>query len=130
MTHRARSSRTRSVEQVWGQTSLEGSQVERPNANCPILAGMSRLTGLTEDIQRTMRRLRGDLDRCKTCTAGQHCPVLQDYQAQITEAIATVLDEFQHTYSSIQQVEPQRFAAQTFAPQNLAPQNPAPKARV
>lgn len=62
--------------------------------NCPILAGTTRITNLAQDMKRTMRKLRRDLNRCKTCPAGQQCPVLQDYEERISEAISAVLAEF------------------------------------
>ena len=63
-------------------------------ANCPILASATRITNLAQDMRRTMRKLRRDLNRCKTCPARQQCPILQDYEGQITEAISAVLAEF------------------------------------
>jgi hypothetical protein len=60
---------------------------------CPVLADAARITDLAEDLQRTMRRLRRDLNRCKTCPAGERCPVLQSYQAQIRQAILEVFSE-------------------------------------
>ena len=64
-----------------------------PCDTCPILADADRITELTQDIRRAMRRLRRDLNRCKTCPAEEQCPVLQNYQAQISQAIAEVLSE-------------------------------------
>ena len=64
-----------------------------PCDTCPILADTARITDLAQDLQRTMRRLRRDLSRCKTCPAGEQCPVLQNYQAQISQAITEVLSE-------------------------------------
>jgi hypothetical protein len=72
----------------------EVGPVERPNANCPILAGLSRITDLTQDIQHTMRQLRRDLGRCKTCPAGPQCPIMQEYQDHISRAIADIMLEF------------------------------------
>jgi hypothetical protein len=63
---------------------------------CPVLADAARITDLAQDLQRTMRRLRRDLDRCKTCPAGEQCPVLQNYQAQISQAITEVFSELTH----------------------------------
>lgn len=77
------------------RTAVEGKAMLKPNANCPVLAGISRISDLTQDIQRTMRKLRRDLDRCKTCPAGPQCPVLQEYQALIHEAITDVLAELE-----------------------------------
>lgn len=62
-------------------------------ANCPILAGISRIGDLSQDLQRSMRQLRRDLERCKTCRAGPECPALRDYQDKITDAIVSVLAE-------------------------------------
>jgi hypothetical protein len=73
---------------------VEAGQAERLYANCPILAGLSRIEDLTQDIRQTMRQLRRDLNRCKTCPAGQQCPVMQEYRNQISQAIADVLAEF------------------------------------
>jgi hypothetical protein len=64
-----------------------------PCDTCPILADAERITELTQDIRRAMRRLRRDLNRCKTCPAEEQCPVLQNYQAQISQAITEVLSE-------------------------------------
>lgn len=74
-----------------GQRSVQ----EHAIANCPILAGISRVSDLAQDLQRTMRQLRRDLERCKTCPAGPQCPVLQQYQTQISQAITDVLAELQ-----------------------------------
>lgn len=68
-----------------------------PCDDCPVLADAVRITDLAQDIQRTMRRLRRDLNRCKTCPAGEQCPVLQNYQDQISQAIAEVLSELHIT---------------------------------
>jgi hypothetical protein len=54
------------------------------------------MSSLTEDIQQTMRQLRRDLNRCKTCPSGEQCPVLQEYQNIINQAVASVLEEFSH----------------------------------
>lgn len=75
-------------------TRLPAQAPEQPVADCPILAGLSQITSLAQDIRSTMRRLRRDLNRCKTCPAGQQCPILQRYQEQINQAIADVLAEF------------------------------------
>jgi hypothetical protein len=64
-----------------------------PCDTCPVLADAARITDLAQDIQRAMRRLRRDLDRCKTCPAGERCPVLLNYQDQISQAITEVLSE-------------------------------------
>ena len=60
---------------------------------CPVLADAARITDLAQDLQRTMRRLRRDLNRCKTCPIVEQCPVLQNYQTQISQAIAEVFSE-------------------------------------
>jgi hypothetical protein len=62
-------------------------------AACPVLADAARITDLAQDIQRTMRKLRRDLNRCRSCSAGEQCPLLQDYQAEVSQAIAEVLSE-------------------------------------
>ena len=64
-----------------------------PCDDCPVLADAARISDLAQDIQRTMRRLRRDLNRCKTCPAEEQCPVLQNYQAQISQAIEEVFTE-------------------------------------
>lgn len=64
-------------------------------AACPVLADAAHLSDLAQDVQRAMRKLRRDLDRCKTCPAGGQCPVLQSYQADIAEAIHVILAEFE-----------------------------------
>jgi hypothetical protein len=72
----------------------EAGPLERSYANCPILAGLSQITSLAQDIRATTRQLRRDLNRCKTCPLGQQCPIMQQYQEQISQAIADVLAEF------------------------------------
>jgi hypothetical protein len=74
--------------------SAEAGQAEKPSINCPILAGLSRIADLTQDLQHTMSQLRRDLDHCKTCPARQACPVMQEYQQQISQAIDDFLAEF------------------------------------
>jgi hypothetical protein len=80
--HRTRSGQMDPVESEWLY------------ANCPILADTTRITNLAQDIRRTMRKLRRDLNHCKTCPVRQQCPVLQDYEERISEAISAVLAEF------------------------------------
>ena len=66
---------------------------DTPCDSCPVLDDAAHVTDLTQDIRRAMRRLRRDLDRCKTCPAGEQCPALRNYQAQINQAIVEVLSE-------------------------------------
>jgi hypothetical protein len=73
---------------------MDPAESEWLYANCPILSGTTRITNLAQDMRRTMRKLRRDLNRCKTCPAGQQCPFLQDYEERISEAISAVLAEF------------------------------------
>jgi hypothetical protein len=74
-------------------SALHGAPCDAVWETCPVLADAARITDLAQDLQHAMRRLRRDLNRCKTCPAGEQCPVLQNYQAQISRAIAEVLSE-------------------------------------
>lgn len=75
-------------------SQMEPAESEWLYANCPILASAARITNLAQDMKRTMRKLRRDLNHCKTCPARQQCPVLQDFEARVSEAISAVLAEF------------------------------------
>lgn len=63
-------------------------------ANCPVLAGAMRVQELTNDLQKTMRRLRTDLKKCGRCEVYADCPVLAELNAIVQTALDEVIDEW------------------------------------
>jgi len=64
---------------------------------CPLQENASKTVGLGKDLVRSLRRLRRDLQACKTCPsgkAGRICPVRQDFNNQVDTAIAELNAEW------------------------------------
>jgi hypothetical protein len=61
--------------------------------NCPILPDARRLSDLTSDAARVIRRIRRNLILCNECN-GQECPVLREYTHMIDQAIQEIVIEW------------------------------------
>jgi hypothetical protein len=46
-----------------------------------------------EQVGPAMRSLRRDLDRCQACSQGRGCPVMQAFNAIVTQAVHEVNQE-------------------------------------
>ncbi len=66
-----------------------------PN-HCPVKKDYQRLTGLSKDMVKTIRRLRRDLKACASCTLDpDDCPIRQNLNDSIQTALQEVIDEWQ-----------------------------------
>jgi hypothetical protein len=65
-----------------------------PPASCPVLRDVNQISGLSESLVRTMRRLRRDLGACAACPSGENCPILLDFNRQVQTAILEINEEW------------------------------------
>ncbi len=70
--------------------------MDRENRNCLVQADTLRISALSGDLVKTLRRLRRDVRRCDQCSGVDDCPVLKGFTSQVQEAIQGVLDEWEH----------------------------------
>ncbi len=62
--------------------------------HCPILAESERVRDLSNDLAKTMRKLRRDLNKCARCPAFEGCAVLKDLNTVVQAALDQVMDEW------------------------------------
>ena len=72
-------------------------------ADCPIGEASLKTAELSHDLVRALRRLRRDLQHCQSCSrqsnpgqgeAGMLCPLRQEYNALVSQAVEEVLEEW------------------------------------
>ena len=63
-------------------------------SDCPVLEDTSRISGLSNDLVRTLRKLRRDLQACKKCACVDACPILADFNSKVQLAVSEVADEW------------------------------------
>jgi len=68
-----------------------------PAADCPILHDSQHLAGLSQDMARTIRRIRRNLNLCDQCPSFADCAVLADLKSNVDTAIREVLSEMEIT---------------------------------
>jgi hypothetical protein len=66
-------------------------------SNCPVLEDTARISGLSHDLVRTLRKLRRDLLACRKCSCFEACPILADFNSKVQLAISEVSDEWDCT---------------------------------
>ena len=66
-------------------------------ASCPILDDTTLIKAQALDLAKTMRKLRRDLESCKTCICVEDCPVLQNFKKTVNTAISEVTQELNLT---------------------------------
>ena len=66
-------------------------------SSCPILDDTCIIRALSLDLAKTLRKLRRDLEACKTCICVDDCPVLQNFKTTINTAISEVTQELELT---------------------------------
>jgi hypothetical protein len=71
--------------------------MKRPNPNCPVAKDSARLSALSKDMLRAMRRLRRDLNACRGCTCAEDCLVLQNFNSQVQIVLQEITDEWNLT---------------------------------
>lgn len=62
--------------------------------NCPVIGESRRITVLSKDLTRALRRLRRSLQRCRHCPANDECPILDTFNSSVDAAIQQVVDEW------------------------------------
>jgi hypothetical protein len=62
--------------------------------NCPVQKDVSQIQDLSKDLTRSMRKLRRDLLACQSCDAAEDCPVLREFNLNVTAAIDQITDEW------------------------------------
>ena len=70
-------------------TRREGRQ---PGEPCPVAVDVKEVTDLSQDLVRSLRRLRRDLLRCQGCERQATCPILAQFRAQVDGAIQSVAE--------------------------------------
>jgi hypothetical protein len=61
---------------------------------CPILAGADQVRELSNDLAKTMRKLRRDLNLCSRCPAFEGCGLLKELNAVVQAALDQIMDEW------------------------------------
>lgn len=70
----------------------------RPNGGtlaCPVRVSTRRVTSQSRDLKRALRRLREDLRACRRCQRAASCSFLKAFNAQVDQAIAEVVEEWE-----------------------------------
>ena len=66
---------------------------ESPWLTCPVCHDTQRITTLSKDMIRAIRKLRRDLKACESCSIDpEDCPIRQNLNSQIQVAIQEVVD--------------------------------------
>lgn len=68
---------------------------ESPWFDCPVCKDTRRLSALSKDMVKAMRKLRRDLRACNHCTVEKSvCPILENLNSQIQIAVQELVDEW------------------------------------
>ncbi len=62
---------------------------------CPVKKDTQAMTGLSAEMQRTLRKLKRDLRRCPACEFVENCPTLKAFNSTVDAAILAVNEEWQ-----------------------------------
>jgi len=74
---------------------FQPASLESPWLDCPVCKDTQRLSKLSKDMVRTMRRLRRELKACAKCPIEPgDCPIRQNLSSQIQTAVQEVVDEW------------------------------------
>ena len=71
------------------------STKHRTHAACPVRISARRVSRMSSDLRLAIRRLRRDLNACRHCDRADDCPLLAALHAQVDQAIAEVLEEWE-----------------------------------
>ena len=61
-------------------------------ADCPTLRSAAEALTASRDLARALRRLRRDLDHCRSCQVGG-CQALREFHDQVNAALVEVMEE-------------------------------------
>jgi hypothetical protein len=64
---------------------------------CPILQDTCQIQGLSNDLAKTIRKLRRDLKACQACHNYEDCTVLKEFNTMVQTAIEEVSSEWEIT---------------------------------
>ncbi len=75
-------------------TNQQSPITDSPWLTCPVCHDTRRISTLSKDMIRAIRKLRRDLKYCDSCSVEKEaCPILQELNAQILTAVQTVVNE-------------------------------------
>jgi len=80
------------------QSEISNPQSAIPNPpwlDCQVCHDTRRITSLSKDMTRLIRKLRRDLKACDSCSVDREvCPILQNLNTLIQSAVQEVVDEW------------------------------------
>jgi hypothetical protein len=69
--------------------SVAGSPLDRLDT-CPVKADVEQVATTGQDFVKALRRLKRDLNACRSCPLAEDCPVLSSFNSQVVTAITEV----------------------------------------
>ena len=71
------------------------SKSDQPSIyNCLIEKEKNHLISLSEDMVESIHRINENLAKCEECQSYDNCPILRDFNAQVSAAIQEITDEY------------------------------------
>lgn len=67
---------------------------DRPEIICPIKEDTYKIQLNSQGLLEAMRKLRSDLESCPECPNYKSCPVLDNINASVTNALQEIIDEW------------------------------------
>ena len=64
---------------------------------CPVLQDTRQIEGLSQDLSKTLRKLRRDLEACRKCPNYDNCQVLKDFNSMVQTALSEVASEWDYS---------------------------------
>jgi len=77
---------TEATGQAYG---VAGGPLDSPDT-CPVKADVEQVATTGENFLKALRRLRRDLNACRSCPLAEDCPVLSSFNSQVVAAITEV----------------------------------------
>jgi hypothetical protein len=65
-----------------------------PSPTCEVIHNAHQAEALAHDLHKAIRRLKRSLDKCATCSQADDCSPRQQINAQISEAITAISDDW------------------------------------
>jgi hypothetical protein len=82
------------ITSPYEKDSRDGKDRQPPPASCPILRDSARIVELSNDMAKTIRRLKRNLRLCQDCPSGGDCPVLDKFSQLVNQAIEEIIEEW------------------------------------
>ena len=67
---------------------------DRPEIICPIKVDTHKIQLNSQGLFEAMQKLRTDLESCPECPNHKSCPVLENINASVTNALQEIIDEW------------------------------------